>query len=278
MNVDSLFRPEGGFFLIAGPCVLEGDALNVSIGTALHEVADDLGIPILFKASFDKANRSSLDSPRGPGLEEGLRLLEKVGAETGLQLLTDVHTVGQCAAAADVVDVLQIPAFLCRQTDLLLAAAQTGCPVNVKKGQWMAPEEMGAAARKLRAGGASALSITERGTAFGYGNLVVDMRSFSVLKEVCDAPVVFDGTHSVQRPGMGDGVSGGEPRYIPALVRAAISAGADALFLEVHPNPSDAPSDATNMLQIDRLRPLLEEVLELRAVRDHHAQSAFTNA
>jgi len=264
--VEALFRRGGPFFLIAGPCVLEDDVLNVGIAERLREIGEALDLPVIFKASFDKANRSSAGSPRGPGLARGLDALARVREQTGLPLLTDVHEAAQCAEVAAVVDVLQIPAFLCRQTDLLAAAARTGTPVNVKKGQWMAPEEMRGAADKLRSGGAAGVAVTERGTAFGYGNLVVDMRSFTAMREACDAPVVFDGTHSVQRPGQAGDVSGGEPRYIPSLVRAAVAAGADALFLEVHPEPARAPSDATNMLPLDRLRPLLEEALAIHAI------------
>jgi 2-dehydro-3-deoxyphosphooctonate aldolase (KDO 8-P synthase) len=262
--VEELFRLGGQFFLIAGPCVLEDDALNLRIGEALARMSDDLNLPIVFKASFDKANRSSPGSPRGPGVDEGLRKLERVRAATGLPLITDVHLPEQCAPVAEVVDVLQIPAFLCRQTDLLVAAGSTGRPVNVKKGQWMAPHEMRGAAGKVRGAG-SAVAVTERGTFFGYGNLVVDMRSFALLREACEAPVVFDGTHSVQRPGEGAGISGGEPRHIPTLVRAAVAAGADAVFLETHPEPAKGLSDTTNMLPLERLRPLVEEVLALRA-------------
>jgi 2-dehydro-3-deoxyphosphooctonate aldolase (KDO 8-P synthase) len=264
LGVQSLFSPEGGFFLIAGPCVLEDDVLNLTVGLALRDLAEELSIPIIFKASFDKANRSSLASQRGPGVEEGLRKLARVREETGLPILTDVHESDQCGRVGEVVDVLQIPAFLCRQTDLLLAAGATGRAVNVKKGQWMAPHEMAGAVQKLRTAGASGVAVTERGTAFGYGNLVVDMRSFTEMREACGAPTVFDGTHSVQRPGAG-AVTGGDPKHIPALVRAATAAGADALFLEVHPDPAGAPSDATNMLRLERLRPLLEEVLAIRA-------------
>jgi 2-dehydro-3-deoxyphosphooctonate aldolase (KDO 8-P synthase) len=264
-EVAGLFRLGGPFFVIAGPCVLESDALNLVVGEALARMADDLGLPIVFKASFDKANRSSPGSPRGPGMDEGLEKLARVRAATGLPLITDVHLPEQCAAAAEVVDVLQIPAFLCRQTDLLVAAGATGRPVNVKKGQWMGPAEMRGAAAKVRGAGATGVALTERGTFFGYGNLVVDMRSFALMREACEAPAVFDGTHSVQRPGEGAGVSGGEPRHIPALVRAAVAAGADALFLETHPDPARGLSDTTNMLPLDRLRPLLEQVLEIRA-------------
>ena len=263
--VAELFRLGGPFFLIAGPCVLEDDRLNLAIGEALARLSADLNLPIVFKASFDKANRSSPGSPRGPGVDEGLRKLERVRAETGLPLITDVHLPEQCAPVAEVVDVLQIPAFLCRQTDLLVAAGTTGRPVNVKKGQWMAPHEMRGAANKVRGAGSDSVALTERGTFFGYGNLVVDMRSFALMREACEAPVVFDGTHSVQRPGEGAGVSGGEPRHIPTLVRAAVAAGTDALFLETHPEPSKGLSDTTNMLPLDRLRPLVEEVLALRA-------------
>ncbi|HEX6042066.1 3-deoxy-8-phosphooctulonate synthase [Longimicrobium sp.] len=259
------FRLGGSFFLIAGPCVLEDDRLNLTVGEALARLSADLRLPIVFKASFDKANRSSPGSPRGPGVDEGLRKLERVRAQTGLPLLTDVHLPEQCAPVAEVVDVLQIPAFLCRQTDLLVAAGATGRAVNVKKGQWMAPHEMRGAANKVRGAGSSAVAVTERGTFFGYGNLVVDMRSFALMREACEAPTIFDGTHSVQRPGEGGGISGGEPRHIPTLVRAAVAAGCDALFLETHPEPAKGLSDTTNMLPLDRLRPLVEEVLALRA-------------
>jgi 2-dehydro-3-deoxyphosphooctonate aldolase (KDO 8-P synthase) len=280
-----LFEREGPFFLIAGPCVLEDDALNIEVGEALARVSDELRLPIIFKASFDKANRSRPESARGPGLDAGLEQLARVRAATGLPVLTDIHESGQAAAAADVCDVLQIPAFLCRQTDLLRAAGATGRAVNIKKGQWMAPAEMAGAAQKVRtaradAGGRVAatggVAVTERGTFFGYGDLVVDMRSFLRLGAATDAPVIFDGTHSVQRPGLGEGVSGGEPEFIPPLVRAAVVAGAHGLFLEVHPSPGDAPSDSTNMLSLAALKPLLEEVLVLRAAvgRLHHVEQA----
>ena len=235
------------------------------IAERLARIAGDLKIPIIFKASFDKANRSSDGSPRGPGIQEGLERLRRIASDTGLPLLTDVHEASQCAAVGEVVDVLQIPAFLCRQTDLLKAAGATGRPVNIKKGQWMGPLEMKGAVKKTLSAGAGGVALTERGTFFGYGNLVVDMRSFREMKAVCDGPIIFDGTHSVQRPGEGQGVSGGEPENIPPLVRASIAAGADALFLEVHPEPETAPSDSTNMMQIDSLQPLLEQVLAIRS-------------
>ena len=252
------------FFLLAGPCVVEEDELNLTVARGVAEVGERLGLPVVFKASFDKANRSKLDSPRGPGLEAGLEALRRVKGETGLPLITDVHEPAQAAPAAEVVDVLQIPAFLCRQTDLVVAAGETGRAVNLKKGQWMAPEEMAAQVEKARAGGASEVAVTERGTIHGYGDLVVDMRSFGRIRESCRCPAVFDGTHSVQRPGRAEGSSGGDPRHIPALVRAAVAAGCDGLFLETHPEPRTAPSDATNMLPLDRLEPLLREVLALR--------------
>ncbi|HEX7117199.1 MAG TPA: 3-deoxy-8-phosphooctulonate synthase [Longimicrobiales bacterium] len=263
-DVADLFRAGGPFFLIAGPCLLEDDALNLRVAEALARLADALALPIVFKASFDKANRSRADAARGPGLEDGLRRLARVRAESGLPVLTDVHEPAQAAPAAEVCDALQVPAFLCRQTDLVVAVAATGRPVNIKKGQWMAPEEMAGAVGKARAAGADAVAVTERGTFFGYGDLVVDMRSFARLRRATGAPAIFDGTHSVQRPGRADGASGGDPEFVPPLVRAAVAAGADGLFLEVHPEPARAPSDGTNMLPLDRLRPLLEEVLAIR--------------
>ncbi len=257
------------FFLIAGPCVLENDALNLRIAEALAGLHVDLGIPVVFKASFDKANRSKLGSPRGPGIAAGLEALARVRSATGLPILTDIHEAGQAGPAAEVVDVLQIPAFLCRQTDLLVAAGATGKAVNVKKGQWMAPEDMAHAVGKVRDGGGREVAVTERGTFFGYGDLVVDMRGLVRMKEATGAPVVFDGTHSVQRPGQADGSSGGDRRFIPPLVQAAVAAGCDGLFLEVHPEPAKAPSDATNMLPLSELPGLMKRVLGIReAIRE----------
>jgi len=248
------FAADSSPFLIAGPCVVESDDLNVKIGETLAELAVKLGIAVIYKASYDKANRSRLNAPRGPGLEAGLRALERVRSATGLPILTDVHEPSQVPTAARVADVLQIPAFLCRQTDLLLAAGKAGRPVNIKKGQWMAPEEMRGAVEKVRAGGAPEVAVTERGTFFGYGDLVVDMRSFSRLQEVCKTPVIFDATHSVQQPGQGtDGSSGGQRRFIPTLLYAAAAAGADGFFLETHPDPAHAPSDGPNMVPLDQL-------------------------
>jgi 2-dehydro-3-deoxyphosphooctonate aldolase (KDO 8-P synthase) len=252
------------FTLIAGPCVLEDDALNLGVARALARVGADLDLPVVFKASFDKANRARGDAPRGPGLEEGLRRLGRVREETGLPLLTDIHEAAQADAAAEVADALQVPAFLARQTDLIVAAGRTGRAVNLKKGQWMAPEEMAGAVAKARAAGAGEVVVTERGTFFGYGDLVVDMRAFARLRAACGCPAVFDGTHSVQRPGRAAGSSGGDRELVPALVLAAVAAGCDALFLEVHPRPDAAPSDSATMLPLDGLKPLLERVLAVR--------------
>ena len=261
---DRLF--DDGFFVIAGPCVLEDDSLNLEVARELAKLGEDLGLRIIYKASFDKANRSRAGAARGPGLDEGLRKLERVKRETGLPVLTDVHEPPQCAPVAEVCDALQIPAFLSRQTDLVVAAARTGRPMNIKKGQWMAPEDMRGAVEKARQSGAPGVAVTERGTFFGYGDLIVDMRSFDRMRNATGAPTVFDGTHSVQRPGRADGASGGDPQFTAPLVKAAIAAGADALFLEVHPRPETAPSDGSNMLLLPRLRPLLETVLAMRAV------------
>lgn len=257
------------FTLIAGPCALDDDETNIVIGTALAALSERTGLPVIFKGSFDKANRSRPEAPRGPGLEEGLLRLERVRAETGLRVLTDVHETHQLDAVASVVDAVQIPAFLCRQTDLVRAAGETGLPVNIKKGQWMAPEEMAGAVEKARAGGASSVAVTERGTAHGYGDLVVDMRSFARLRAATAAPAFFDGTHAVQRSGRAAGASGGDPEHTPALVRAAVAAGCDGLFLETHPSPATAPSDRATMLPLDRLATLIDDVLRLRDIASH---------
>jgi 2-dehydro-3-deoxyphosphooctonate aldolase (KDO 8-P synthase) len=251
------------FPFIAGPCVIESEELALEVARRLAAMAHRLGLPLLFKASFDKANRSSIKSYRGPGLDEGLRVLRRVREETGLPLLTDVHEPAQCAAAAEVCDVLQIPAFLCRQTDLLLAAARTGRAVNVKKGQFLAPEDARHAVEKAAAVGNHRIFVTERGVSFGYHNLVVDMRSFTVLHEH-GIPVVFDVTHSLQLPGQGDGVTGGDRRFAEPLARAAVAAGADGLFMEVHPDPDRARSDAATQLTFERAEALAISALEIR--------------
>jgi 2-dehydro-3-deoxyphosphooctonate aldolase (KDO 8-P synthase) len=251
-------------FLIAGPCVVESDDLNLRVAETLVALGAKTGLHVVYKASFDKANRSRLAGARGPGLEAGLRALRKVREATGLPVLTDVHEAAQVAATAEVADVLQIPAFLCRQTDLLLAAGKAGRPVNVKKGQWMAPEQMAGAIEKVRSGGAPEVAVTERGTFFGYGDLVVDMRNFARLRAACGAPVIFDATHSVQQPGQGsDGASGGLRQFIAPLLYAAAAAGADGFFLETHPDPEHAPSDGPNMIPLDDLPALVEHAYEI---------------
>ena len=267
----SLF-PSDRLFLIAGPCQLEDDSLNLRVGEALARLAEHVPGGIIFKASFDKANRSNVDGVRGPGIEAGLASLERVRAATGLPILTDVHEASQCTMAADIVDVLQIPAFLCRQTDLLMAAGATGKAVNIKKGQWMHPEGMRGAVRKVEAGAAlasveaGALAVTERGTFFGYGDLVVDMRNFMRLGEACAVPVIFDATHSVQRPGQGTGgTSGGAREFISPLTLAAIAAGAQGLFIETHPNPDQAPSDGPNMIPLSQLGDLMARAVDMWA-------------
>ena len=260
----ALFR-DNALFLIAGPCVLEDDALNLRVAEELARLAPRIPGGIIFKASFDKANRSNVSAPRGPGVDEGLRKLENVKRATGLPVLTDVHLPEQCAVVAEVVDVLQIPAFLCRQTDLLKAAGATGRAVNVKKGQWMHPEGMRGAVDKVRGkGGRGEIAVTERGSFFGYGDLVVDMRGFKRMREACKVPVIFDATHSVQRPGQGaDGASGGAREFIPMLTFAALGAGADGLFLETHPDPDRAPSDGPNMLPLKDLPALVDRALSV---------------
>ncbi len=256
--------PRDRLFLIAGPCQLEDDALNLRVAERLARLAERVPGGITFKASFDKANRSNAGAIRGPGIERGLEALRRVRDASGLPVLTDVHLPEQCASAAEVVDVLQIPAFLCRQTDLLTAAGATGKPVNVKKGQWMHPEGMRGALAKVREGGTREVAVTERGTFFGYGDLVVDMRSFARLSAACDAAVVFDGTHSVQQPGRGEGgASGGAREHIRALTLAAVAAGADGLFLETHPDPDRAPSDGPNMLPLPVLDDLVARAIDV---------------
>jgi 2-dehydro-3-deoxyphosphooctonate aldolase (KDO 8-P synthase) len=257
----------GKLFLIAGPCVIESEGHARKMADAIQRIASDLGIPYIFKASYDKANRTSIKSFRGPGLVEGCRILRAIGDSTGLPVLTDVHTAVDCDAVAEAVDVLQIPAFLCRQTDLLIAAAEatkkTGGAINVKKGQFVAPWDMRHAVEKIRESGNERVSLTERGASFGYNNLVVDMRSLPVMRGF--APVVFDGTHSVQTPSAGNGVSGGQPEFIPVLARAAVAAGVDGVFLEVHDNPAEAKSDGANALHLNHLKAVLEQLLAVHA-------------
>jgi 2-dehydro-3-deoxyphosphooctonate aldolase (KDO 8-P synthase) len=253
-------------FLIAGPCVIENEKLCLQVAGALKKTCAQLGIFLVFKASFDKANRTSAKSFRGPGLEEGLRVLDKVRAELGMPVLTDVHTETQAAITGEVVDILQIPAFLCRQTDLIEAAATTGRILNLKKGQFLSPAEMGRVAEKARRAGAKRILLTERGTTFGYNNLVADMRSIPVLKS-SGFPVVFDATHSVQLPGGGGDKSSGQREFAPVLARAALAAGANGLFFETHPHPDRALSDGPNMIPLAEMPTLLRSLLKIfRAV------------
>jgi 2-dehydro-3-deoxyphosphooctonate aldolase (KDO 8-P synthase) len=246
-------------FLIAGPCVIESETHAGSMADAIQRITSDLNVPYIFKASYDKANRTSATGFRGPGLQEGMRILRRIAERTGLPVITDVHQAADCAAVADAVDVLQIPAFLCRQTDLLLAAAKTGRAVNIKKGQFVAPWDMRYAVEKVTGAGNPRVFLTERGFSFGYNNLVVDMRSLAVMRKF--APVVFDGTHSVQTPSSGSGQSGGQPEFIPVLARAAVAARVDGIFLEVHDDPANAKSDGANALKLEHLKPLLESLL-----------------
>ena len=250
--------------LIAGPCVIEGKERTLAIGREVRAIADRLALPYIFKASFDKANRSSFQAFRGPGLNEGLRILAEIKDELGVPVLSDIHEAAQAAPASAVLDVLQIPAFLCRQTDLLHAAAQTGKPVNVKKGQFLSPAEMKNVVTKLEEAGNRSILLTERGSSFGYNNLVVDMRSLSILRSF-GYPVVFDATHSVQLPGGGGDRSAGQREFVPVLARAAAAVGIDALFLEVHDDPAAALSDGPNMVPLSDLEALLGQVLAVDA-------------
>ncbi len=250
-------------FLIAGPCVIESETHVRTMADAIQRITADLGIPYIFKASYDKANRTSVHSFRGPGLIEGTKILRRLAESTGLPVLTDVHEPGHCEIAAEAVDVLQIPAFLCRQTDLLVAAGKTGRAINVKKGQFVAPWDLKHTVEKVESTGNHRIFLTERGTTFGYNNLVVDMRSLAIMRQL--APVVFDGTHSVQMPSAANGVSGGQPEFIPLLARAAVAAGIDGLFLEVHDDPANAKSDGANALHLNLLKPLLETLLGIHA-------------
>jgi 2-dehydro-3-deoxyphosphooctonate aldolase (KDO 8-P synthase) len=247
---------------ILGPCVIESEGHAIEIAVAIAEIARRVGVPVVFKASFDKANRTSIASFRGPGLEEGLRVLGAVKERTGLPILTDIHEPDQAAPAARVADILQIPAFLSRQTDLLVAAARTGRAVNIKKGQFLAPPDMQHAIAKVTGSGNPKVIVTERGVSFGYNNLVVDPRSFPMLRAL-GYPVVFDVTHSLQLPGAGDGVSAGLAEYIEPMAQAGVAAGIDGVFMEVHEEPSRAKSDAANALKLDRLEPLLRRLVAL---------------
>ena len=249
--------------LIAGPCVIESVAVAEHVAGTMKEICGKLGVSYVFKASYDKANRTSVSGFRGPGRDEGLSMLSNIGTTFGLPLLTDIHESGDAEVAAKHVDVLQIPAFLCRQTDLLMAAAATGKAINVKKGQFLAPWDMKNVVEKLRSGGACNVLVTERGTSFGYNTLVVDYRGLPQLR-ASSAPVIFDVTHSVQQPGGQGTSSGGQREYAGALARAAVAVGVDGLFMETHPDPNTAPSDGPNMIPLHRMEPLLEQLLLIR--------------
>lgn len=250
--------------LIAGPCVLETDEIAAAVASVLAEINQRDDVNVVFKASFDKANRTSLDSERGPGIDRGLEMLQRITDQFGLPTTTDVHLPEQAAVAAQVCQLLQIPAFLARQTDLLMAAARTGRPVNVKKGQFMAPEDMQYAVHKVRGSGDGGVLVCERGTFFGYGRLVNDMQALPLMRSF-GVPVVFDATHSVQRPGGLGGATGGNRAMIEPIARAAVSIGIDGLFLETHPQPENSPSDGPNMIPLSDLTPLVERLLKLRA-------------
>ena len=255
------------FTLIAGPCVIESEELTYSIAKELKEIANRLDIDLYFKSSFDKANRSSIKSFRGPGLEEGLKILAKIKNELDVKIVTDIHEPYQASKVAEVVDMIQIPAFLCRQTDLLVAAAKTGKLINVKKGQFLAPWDMKNVIRKLEESGCKNIMLCERGTTFGYNNLVVDMTGIYEMKKF-GYPVVFDATHSVQKPGGKGDCTGGNREYIETLAKAAVAAGADALFFEVHPDPDNALSDGPNMIKLDEFESLLNRIIKVyEAVR-----------
>jgi len=266
-NIASIEVGQGKLFLIGGPCVLESESHARSLAEAIQRITSDLNVPYIFKASYDKANRTSIRSFRGPGLIEGARVLRAIAKDTGLPVLTDVHTPEDCPRLSDALGdaelVMQIPAFLCRQTDLLIAAAKTGRAINIKKGQFVAPPDMKYAVAKVRDSGNERVSLCERGASFGYNNLVVDMRALPIMREF--APVVFDGTHSVQTPSAANGVSGGQPEFIPVLARAAVAAGIDGVFLEVHDNPPQAKSDGANALHLEKLKGVLEDLLRVHA-------------
>jgi 2-dehydro-3-deoxyphosphooctonate aldolase (KDO 8-P synthase) len=273
-QVEGVRVGSGDLFLIAGPCVIESEKHALFMAEVIKGVTRALNVPFIFKASYDKANRTSMRSFRGPGLAEGLRILKKVKDEVHIPVLTDVHDVKDVPKVAEVVDVLQIPAFLCRQTDLIVAAGMTERVVNIKKGQFVSPWDMRHAVEKCRAAGNDRVFVTERGSSFGYNNLVVDMRSLAIMRKF--APVVFDATHSVQLPSASaDGdqaVSGGQPEYIPLLARAAVAAGVDGVFMEVHDNPKEAKSDGANALESTKLRGVLKELLAVqRALAQAHA-------
>lgn len=266
IRIDELtIEKNGPFFLIAGPCVIEDEATTLETARFLKETGDDLDIPIIFKTSYDKANRTSLNSFRGPGIDKGLKIIQKVKEATGLPVLSDVHRIDEIDKVVGILDMIQIPAFLCRQTDLVVTAARTGLPVNLKKGQFLSPWEMRPAIEKVTSTGNHGVLITERGTSFGYNNLVVDIRSIAIMKNF-GFPVVFDATHSVQLPGGAGTSSGGRREFVSHLSRAAIAAGADGVFMEVHLDPDSAPCDGPNSLPFQELRPLICKLKEIHSI------------
>lgn len=275
MNITpvSVSRPDGSpiqvgtdqpLMLLAGPCVLESEELGLQVASRMQEICANLGINYVFKASFDKANRTSITSYRGPGLEAGLASLDRIKQKLAVPVVSDIHEPNQAEAAAEVLDIVQIPAFLCRQTDLLAAVSRTGKPINLKKGQFVSPWDMANAVSKIRESGASQVMLVERGASFGYNNLVVDMRSFPVMRSF-DCPVIYDATHSVQLPGGAGGSSGGQREFIAPLSRAAVGAGIDGLFMEVHPDPDNALCDGPNSIPLDDIESLLRQLVAIRA-------------
>ncbi len=258
-------KDNGPFFIIAGPCVIENEDIPLTVAVYLKELSELLDIPIIFKTSYDKANRTSLKSYRGPGIDKGLKIIQKVKDNTGLSVISDVHNTSEIDKAAKVLDIIQIPAFLCRQTDLLLAAARTHLPVNIKKGQFLSPAEMGQAVEKITSTGNNNVLLTERGTFFGYNNLVVDFRSIPVMKRF-GFPVIFDATHSVQLPGGSGSSSGGKREFAPTLAKAAVAAGADGIFMEVHPDPDSALSDGPNSIPLDDIKPLFAMLKDIHSL------------
>ncbi|MDE5843702.1 MAG: 3-deoxy-8-phosphooctulonate synthase [Muribaculaceae bacterium] len=254
----------GNFFLLAGPCVIEGEEMALDIAENLLKITTPLNVPLVFKGSYRKANRSRLDSFTGIGDEKALKILDKVRRELGIPTVTDIHAADEASMAAEYVDILQIPAFLCRQTDILVAAAATGLPVNIKKGQFLAPESMKFAVEKVRESNNPNVTVTDRGTMFGYRDLIVDMRSFPIMKRECGCPVIADITHSLQQPNTSGGVTGGMPEMISTIAKAAIASGADGIFMETHRNPEVAKSDGANMLPLDQVEDLLNRLSAIR--------------
>lgn len=263
------------FVVIAGPCVLEGEQgeLNLQVARILREMTQNLGVQFYFKSSYDKANRTSVDSFRGPGLTEGLNILQEIKKNTGVPILTDIHNLHEVVPAAEVVDMIQIPAFLCRQTDLLVEAGKTGIPINIKKGQFLSPQDVIHGANKVRSTGNQRVYITERGTTFGYNNLVVDMRSIPIVQSM-GLPLIFDATHSVQLPGGNGTSSGGQRQFVTTLARSAVAAGCNGLFFETHPDPDRAPCDGANMIPLEWVEDLLRTCLRIREVIHEEAKQS----